>query len=548
MKTLIIMLLVNFAIGTSNAAWEKVNGPFGMRVACIETDSFGNIFAGSFDGAILVSRDKGISWSQTSFIGNNKITGIVSNQKGLIYAASLSGGLFFSTDQGYSWNNITKIGQSYYKIALCADGELIMLANSSLYSSLDTGKTWQVNKISSDGLNINDVKTNNSGDVYVSCGNGCVYKRKHNEISWDKLSVDKIYTSNDWIIVGKNGNLLTFSTYWKMINSNTSKGYSSLFYSKNDGISWNKISSFDDSTNYFTVGGFDSNGDLYLCSENGINKGNILDSIFIQKSFTDLKSHYYAISFPNDDVCLLGSNGLGIFISEDKGNSWKLSNNGMDLNEIKSIVFNSKNDIFTSLNSGGIFKSDDNGNSWSKVNKQSNLYATTALLCDDLDILYAGTFSDGFFKSQDNGNNWNEINSGIFSDFWQRSVIDIKKDKRGILWGGCQKNLYYSYNNGETWDYLYIYSLSCFNILDTTLFYCASNGTNFSSFRSTDVFLKFDKLYYFERMELGAFTTNSKGEMFAINSQNVYKSLDSGKVWTQVNNGLKNLYINTIFS
>ncbi len=553
MKTLIIMLLVIFTIGTSNAAWEKVNGPFCMRVSCIETDSFGNIFAGSFDGAILVSRDKGISWSKTSFVVNDRITGIVCNQKGLIYAASLVGGLFFSTDEGETWQTTAKTtGNLVYCFALCLSGELLLFDGNGFYSSLDTGKTYNEIKIAEYGMLIRDIKVNSDGDVFIACSDNGVYRRKSGDTLWNNVFGTKIYRTIDNIYAVDSANIVIMGNYRKNINGNTIRIYNCLFHSSNKGSTWQRIINFSDTTS-FTAGAYDSNGDLYLCTENGIHKGNFVDSLFLQKSLIELNINYfYAIKFTEKDVCLLGSNGLGIFISEDKGNSWKLSNNGMDLNEIKSIVFNSKNDIFTSLNSGGIFKSDDNGNSWSKVNKQSNLNATSVLLCDDLDILYAGTFSEGFFKSEDNGENWKEINNGVYSDFSKRSVIDIKKDKRGVLWGGCMSNIYYSYDNGETWDYLNIYYLSCFNILDTTLYYCASNGQKFDAFKSTDIALKFDKIDSLGGMELSGFAMNSKGMIFAssmdnYNKKGILRSIDSGKTWTQVNNGLKYLNINTIY-
>jgi len=109
----------------------------------------------------------------------------------------------------------------------------------------------------------------------------------------------------------------------------------------------------------------------------------------------------------HNGTLLAGSSGAGIFRSADGGNSWVLSNTG--LQSLIIFAFAEKDSVIFAGSAQGLYKSTDDGLSWS----QDGLTVGVVSLAICGNYLFAGTAANGIYRSDLNGNNWVVKNTGL---------------------------------------------------------------------------------------------------------------------------------------
>src|SRR5208283_3498388 len=87
--------------------------------------------------------------------------------------------------------------------------------------------------------------------------------------------------------------------------------------------------------------------------------------------------------------------------------------NGQGIGSVKCFAISGTN-LFAGTNGGGVFLSNDNGTSWTPVNKGLSNTVVNALAVSDAGI-FAGTNGGGVFLSNDNGTSWTSVNEGLTS-------------------------------------------------------------------------------------------------------------------------------------
>jgi photosystem II stability/assembly factor-like uncharacterized protein len=183
---------------------------------------------------------------------------------------------------------------------------------------------------------------------------------------------------------------------------------------------------------------------------------------------------------------------IGLFRSEDGGNSWVSSTQGVPkdwLNTTYWIEFDPqvKGRIW-SVNSwthdlprpkmwrrkgigdyrGGVCRSDDGGETWTKSNEGMKPSAVTHILLDptsptDARVLYVAAFGRGVYKSTDTGKSWVLKNAGITQKepFAWRIVRDsqgtlyvliARRSEDGSIGNSGDGAIYRSTNGAETWS------------------------------------------------------------------------------------------------
>lgn len=91
-----------FRLQPDRSVWEKT--PLNIdSIWSIMVDSSDNIFAGTSEGKIYVSADKGQTWTMHKLSGNSGIQAMAQGADGTLYAATYDTGLFSSTDGGNTW-------------------------------------------------------------------------------------------------------------------------------------------------------------------------------------------------------------------------------------------------------------------------------------------------------------------------------------------------------------------------------------------------------------------------------------------------------------
>lgn len=144
--------------------------------------------------------------------------------------------------------------------------------------------------------------------------------------------------------------------------------------------------------------------------------------LFVFAAFGSIKAQWTKCTLPagvlayslavNGETLVLGTLSHGVYLSTDKGASWKEINTGITNKQVWSIAI-IDNNFFAGTASGGLFRSTDNGSNWTAVN---NGIASTTIIRSIVKFnnkLFATSTNKGIYISADNGANWTQHNNGI---------------------------------------------------------------------------------------------------------------------------------------
>ena len=104
----------------------------------------------------------------------------------------------------------------------------------------------------------------------------------------------------------------------------------------------------------------------------------------------------------------LGSEGSGVYLSEDAGASWRRSSSGPDTARAVAIVADDgRHAVLAASAAGGLYRSVDGGGSWTKVIAQEG--EVTALQATAEGLVYAGDAAGAIYRSGDLGETWEQL-------------------------------------------------------------------------------------------------------------------------------------------
>ena len=163
----------------------------------------------------------------------------------------------------------------------------------------------------------------------------------------------------------------------------------------------------------------------------------------------------------------LAYDGVGVYRSDDAGNSWThigLEDAG-SIGKVKvhptdpnTVYVATMGNLFANNGQRGVFKSTDAGSSWNKILTVSDSTGVIDLAMhpDDPNTIYAAAWerirrpqyrkyagsTSGIFKSTDGGNSWTELTNGLPSD-------PLDKGRIGITIAPSNSNILYAAYAGE---------------------------------------------------------------------------------------------------
>ncbi|HUI92737.1 MAG TPA: FlgD immunoglobulin-like domain containing protein [Chitinivibrionales bacterium] len=246
-------------------------------------------------------------------------------------------------------------------------------------------------------------------------------------------------------------------------------------------------------------------------------------------------------------VICAGTGGFGVWMTPPDmlGNGWNNGEYASNI-DVKSLLINGAN-IFAGTNGKGIYFSNDLGYSWATVNSGLNagfsqeVYALAVIGSN----IFAGTWS-GVFLSTNNGTNWTATNSGLTNVYVHALAVSGSN-----IFTGTEGGVFLSTNNGTSWTAVnsgltttggaiaeFVNSLA---VRDSTIF----AGTN-----DDGVFLSTNNGTSWTTVDSGL--TNTIVMSLALCGSNIFAGTDGGGVflstnngtsWTAVNSGLTNLRI-----
>ncbi len=219
----------------------------------------------------------------------------------------------------------------------------------------------------------------------------------------------------------------------------------------------------------------------------------------------------------------------GVYLSTDNGNSWTQTT--LNNRDIISLTNNGSN-IFAGTYENGVYRSTDNGNNWTQTTL-NNEYVSSIYISED--NIYTGTGYDGMshiggiYLSTNNGDNWTHIGLN------NRTVDCIAKNENNIFAGTGIFGVYRSTDNGSTWDQTSLTAEGVYSIVffENTIL----AGTFFPSgiYRSTNNGNSWSQTLSNNSSCQSLFVYENK--IFAGTELGAYLSNDSGKTWTEINEG-----------
>jgi photosystem II stability/assembly factor-like uncharacterized protein len=137
--------------------------------------------------------------------------------------------------------------------------------------------------------------------------------------------------------------------------------------------------------------------------------------------------------------------GEGLFVSEDKGSTWKPCNKGLltegalytcnigaDIDRsLRCAAFDSHGSMIVARGWGNLYRTTNNGTSWTPLTPVGGI--VSALYSDPHDTLYAGA-EHGAFRSADGGKTWMPFSAGLTST----SVISLGVHPDGFLYAATR--------------------------------------------------------------------------------------------------------------
>jgi photosystem II stability/assembly factor-like uncharacterized protein len=205
----------------------------------------------------------------------------------------------------------------------------------------------------------------------------------------------------------------------------------------------------------------------------------------------------------------------------------------------------------------GVFKSTDGGNTW--VPKNNGITTRLGTSSDEIpvfcltidptnyDTIWVGTqWQRGFFKSTDAGETWKKMDNG---------VVERGLTTRGFGVDPHNSNVVYAAGEISSWEWAGEQRTGReFDLTKGVVYKTTDGGKNWQRVWKGDNVARYviidprdtDVVYVstgiFDRE--AANSNVSKGENGGVG---VIKSTDGGKTWQQINNGLRNLYVGSLF-
>ena len=262
----------------------------------------------------------------------------------------------------------------------------------------------------------------------------------------------------------------------------------------------------------------------------------------------------------NSDVIYVGSPAGGIWKSTDAGQTYipltdylpQIGVSGIAIDPINTniLYIATGDDDYNNAASVGVWKSTDAGVNWQQtgLNPSNTPYRTSEIYINpgDTNMLWVAT-SDGIFKSTDAGVTWANKQSGAFRD------LKVNPNDTNIIYGTTDDKFYKSTDAGETFTHITegLPTSSARLFIDVTpannnlVYMVASNtdntyqgiyksldsGTTFTQMDNTVNIFEGDQSWY----DLAIAVSNTNENEIYVGCLNVWKSSDGGDSFSQLN-------------
>jgi len=285
-------------------------------------------------------------WSPTGLI--NRSIGFVTEYDGKVFASQQYGdSIFVSNDSGANWDFLSEIDSSDKLVAITSvlfinSNNILattLLEGNGIYKSTDAGLTWTKKNDSMQTHSF--TKLINHGDTLFASSDIGLFKSLDFGDHWFRISQDTIFIDDFAILSSKIFVAVDWNDAYKSIDG---------------GIHWNKL------------------------------------------NIKTPHPYYKKISYSDDSILYIGTNGDGVYKSSDYGETWELNVPSIYIS-VEAMAFNSSNHLVVGGEISGCFFSTNEGIDW--IERNAGLPSTfiNTIYLDNNDFAYVGLSNDGIYKS-----------------------------------------------------------------------------------------------------------------------------------------------------
>ncbi len=206
-----------YVIKEGEASWHRIDTDLPENVDINAIALLNDVlFIGTYKNGILVSRNNGINWEQSSFSMSHTPIRCLISYSNLVFAGT-DDGIYKSTDSGTTWTHVYKEVQTN-GFTIFNNKIYAALMNGALMTS-DEGATWHyIYK----PLTLHDI-SNDGENVYAMTLGGGLLKSKNDGLTWENINIGfgeiKWYTFDV-----KNADNQLFAAQWHGIYSMAMNG------------------------------------------------------------------------------------------------------------------------------------------------------------------------------------------------------------------------------------------------------------------------------------------------------------------------------------
>jgi photosystem II stability/assembly factor-like uncharacterized protein len=329
-------LVLLFAIPAAAQTWRQVGPPGGdVQSLAAVPGSTRTLFLGTTDGHVFGSRDAGEHWELLGRIGANHddvIMSIVVDARSAdtLYATSWTlsshgGGVYRSADAGHTWQLIGLEGHTVRALAAAPSNPDILVAGAvdGVYRSMDAGKNWapispenhaDLRNFDSLAIDPHDPNTIYTGTYHLP------WKTADGGNTWAPIHQGMVDDSDVMsITVDQNNPSHVFAS-----------AFSGIYHSSDGGATWTKFKGIPNSSRRtvhilqdpkrpLTVYAATTEG-LWKTSDDGANWRLVTPASWSILSML--------IDPENSDRLILGTERLGIQVSDNGGQTYRAANQG----------------------------------------------------------------------------------------------------------------------------------------------------------------------------------------------------------------------------
>lgn len=501
----------------------------------------GTFYAGGKYG-IYQSNDGGATWLQIAYPGTTIIGfGLQTSNTELMVAGIASNqGLHYSSDGGVNWN-ITNLTQGYMKdFAVSADNPEKMYvavsgsSGSGLFTSTN-GADWLAINPAGSGQCYGIYADPTDGDFLLLGAEFGIYKSTDGGSSWVQTQATSNFARG---IVKYNGTFYS-AVYGGDILESANGGDSWTVANENIGErTWQAIGASDVGALFGSWGSVVlGNESAYVLSVDGMNNAYVHCTV------------YYA----DRNELWAGSEGSGIWLSTDKGETWQNKSNGLQGWWAYSFAPTNSEDWQVDrrmvATNNGVYYSDDFGENWMILNQETTYYTGAMIHWSDPDIMWIGGSIGPIKYTTDGGSTW-ITPAGLPFAFYPRFNLcaNPSGDQRVMLtYEQLATNCYYSDDLGSNFAPCSgISGVSYFTDLSIRL---ADNKLNQMVYLSTDqgVYKSMDGEAFSQCPNLSGLTWCVLGtqgsDVYAGGNNGVFHSADEGQTWESFSQGMGNIAV-----